>query len=94
MSLLKPREIRFKLIKKAREYVKVNTAWTHHFVGTCAMMSQEMGGVVDDKLRVYGCANLRVCDTSVIPVVSRSNPQAVVYGVAEHGAEIIKATLV
>lgn len=93
-SLLKPRENRFTRIEEAREYVKANTAWTHHFVGTCAMMSQEMGGVVDDKLRVYGCANLRVCDASVIPVVPRSNPQAVVYGVAEHGAGIIKATLV
>lgn len=92
-SLLKPRENRFAHIEEAREYVKANTAWTHHFVGTCAMMSQEMGGVVDDKLRVYGCANLRVCDASVIPVVPRSNPQAVVYGVAEHGAEIIKGTL-
>ncbi|KFY50300.1 hypothetical protein V496_09409 [Pseudogymnoascus sp. VKM F-4515 (FW-2607)] len=94
VSLLKPRENRFTHIEEAREYVKANTAWTHHFVGTCAMMSQEMGGVVDDKLRVYGCANLRVCDASVIPVVPRCNPQAVVYGVAEHGAEIIKATLV
>jgi len=93
-SRLKPREDRFTHIEEAREYVKANTAWTHHFVGTCAMMSQEMGGVVDDKLRVYGCANLRVCDASVIPVVPTSNSQAVVYGVAEHGAEIIKATLV
>ncbi|OBT40263.1 hypothetical protein VE00_09867 [Pseudogymnoascus sp. WSF 3629] len=93
-SLLKPRENRFTHIEEAREYVKANTAWTHHFVGTCAMMSQEMGGVVDDKLRVYGCVNLRVCDASIIPVVPRSNPQAVVYGVAEHGAKIIKATLV
>ncbi|KAI0391419.1 alcohol oxidase [Xylariaceae sp. FL0594] len=92
-SLLKPRNDRFANIEEAREYVKANTAWTHHFVGTCAMMSQEMGGVVDDKLRVYGCANLRVCDASIIPVVPRSNPQAVVYGVAEHGSDIIKETL-
>ena len=93
-SLLKPREERITDIGKAREYVKANTAWAHHFVGTCAMMSEEMGGVVDDELRVYGCSNLRVCDASIIPVVPRSNPQAVVYGVAEHGAEVIKATLV
>ena len=95
-SLLKPRteeDDRFTDIEKAREYVKANTGWSHHFVGTCSMMSREMGGVVDDKLRVYGCSNLRVCDASIIPVVPRSNPQAVVYGLAEHGAEIIKNTL-
>ncbi|PGH10857.1 hypothetical protein AJ79_05217 [Helicocarpus griseus UAMH5409] len=96
-SLLKPRkenEDRFTDIEKAREYVRATTGWSHHFVGTCSMMSQEMGGVVDDKLRVYGCSNLRVCDASIIPVVPRSNPQAVVYGLAEHGAEIIRDTMV
>ena len=95
-SLLKPRseeDDRFTDIEKAREYVRANTGWSHHFVGTCSMMSREMGGVVDDKLRVYGCANLRVCDASIIPVVPQSNPQAVVYGLAEHGAEIIRNTL-
>lgn len=80
-------------LEDAREYVRRNTHWTHHFVGTCSMMSKDMGGVVDDKLRVYGCSNLRVCDASVIPVVPRSNPQAVVYGLAEHGAELIKNTI-
>ncbi|KAK2744102.1 hypothetical protein FQN55_006970 [Onygenales sp. PD_40] len=94
-SLLKPRneEDRFTDIEKTREYVRATTHWSHHFVGTCSMMSQEMGGVVDDKLRVYGCSNLRVCDASIIPVVPRSNPQAVVYGLAEHGAEIIRSTI-
>lgn len=96
-SMLKPREEgeadRFDTVEKAREWVRRTMNWSHHFVGTCAMMSKEMGGVVDDKLRVYGCANLRVCDASVIPVVPRNNPQGVVYAVAEHGADIIKNSL-
>ena len=95
-SMLKPREGeagRFDTVEKAREWVRRTMNWSHHFVGTCAMMSKEMGGVVDDQLRVYGCANLRVCDASVIPVVPRNNPQGVVYAVAEHGADIIKNSL-
>lgn len=88
--LLKPQEDRFTDIEKARDYIRAVLNSAHHYVGTCSMMSQEMGGVVDDNLRVYGCANLRVCDASIIPVAPRNNSQAVVYGVAEHGAQIIK----
>lgn len=41
-------------------------------VGTAAMLPQELGGVVDPKLLVYGTANLRVVDMSITPFVSRS----------------------
>ena len=64
-----------------------------HYTGTCSMMPRDMGGVVDDKLRLYGCSNLRVCDASIIPITPRTNPQATVYGVAEIAAEIIKSGL-
>lgn len=57
------------------------------------MLPREIDGVVDPSLRVYGTANLRVCDASVIPLTPRANPQATVYGVAEHGATIIKNSL-
>ena len=57
------------------------------------MMPWDMGGVVDPELRVYGTRNLRVCDASIIPITPRANPQATVYGVAEHGAGLIKASL-
>lgn len=49
------------------------------------------GIVVDSRLRVYGCSNLRVSDASIVPVIPSSNLQATVYGVAEHGAGIIIA---
>lgn len=57
------------------------------------MMPREMGGVVDSELRVYGTANLRVCDASVIPLTPRANPQATVYGIAEHGYKILRSNL-
>ncbi|SPO05356.1 related to alcohol oxidase [Cephalotrichum gorgonifer] len=92
-SLLKPREALFGDLEAAREYARAMTTPGHHFTGTCAMMPRDMGGVVDDKLQVYGCRNLRVCDASVVPIIPRANTQAVVYGVAEMGAKIFKEAI-
>lgn len=89
----KPRAARFDSQEKAKEYVRRTGRGAHHFTGTCSMLPRATGGVVDEKLRVYGVANLRVCDSSIIPIEPRSNIQAVVYGVAEMGAKLIKETL-
>ncbi|ROV92776.1 hypothetical protein VMCG_09088 [Cytospora schulzeri] len=78
-------------LNTAREFIRNTAVGAYHFAGTCAMMSRELGGVVDSKLRVYGSTNLRVCDASIIPMLSYANPQATVYGVAEHGAQIIRS---
>lgn len=77
----------------AKDYLHKTAIGAHHFTGTCSMMPQELGGVVDAQLRVYGCENLRVCDASIIPITPKTNPQATVYGVAEHAAAIIKSGL-
>ncbi|KAI1445442.1 GMC oxidoreductase-domain-containing protein [Annulohypoxylon stygium] len=77
----------------AKKFIKERAVGAHHSTGTCSMLPREMGGVVDPHLRVYGTANLRVCDASVIPLTPRANPQATVYAVAEHAATIIKNTL-
>jgi hypothetical protein len=42
-----------------------------------------MGGVVDPDLLVYGTANLRIVDASIMPLVPAGHLQAIVYGVAE-----------
>ena len=81
---------RFGDVESNKDYVRRTASGANHWVGSCAMMPREMGGVVDAKLRVHGCANLRVCDASVVPLVPRGNTQAVVYGVAEMAAKIIK----
>lgn len=65
----------------------------YHPAGTCAMMSEKVGGVVDSTLRVYGTANVRVCDASVIPVMPRGNILTTVYAVAERAADIVKGII-
>ena len=54
-----------------------------HPSGTCAMLPQDLGGVVDPHLRVYGMQNLRVVDAGVFPLIPAAHMQAPVYAVAE-----------
>ncbi|GJE91044.1 GMC family oxidoreductase [Phanerochaete sordida] len=79
--------------EKVQEFVSRNTSTTWHLCGTCSMMPRELGGVVDAKLKVYGTKNLRVMDLSVLPLQVAVHTQAVVYGMAEQAADIIKASV-
>lgn len=83
----------FEDLATAKEYVLERAAGAHHWTGSCAMIPRELGGVIDPQLRVYGCANLCVCDASIIPISTRSNPQAFIYAIAEHASKIISSTL-
>lgn len=46
-------------IRDYEEFAKDHCSTTYHPIGTCAMMPQSHGGVVDQKLRVYGTENIR-----------------------------------
>jgi choline dehydrogenase-like flavoprotein len=80
-------------LEKTKEYLKKAAVGGAHYTSSCSMLPLEKGGVVDSKLRVHGCKNLRVCDASIIPITPRTNIQATVFGVAERAAEIIKEDL-
>ena len=55
-----------------------------HAAGTAAM-----GKVVDTRLRVKGVRGLRVADASIFPTAMGGHPQATLYGVAKHAADIL-----
>lgn len=49
-----------------------------------------MNGVVDSTLKVYGTTNLRIVDSSAIPLISTANLQSTVFAFAERAADLIK----
>ncbi|KAF3763109.1 alcohol oxidase [Cryphonectria parasitica EP155] len=61
-----------------------------HPTGGCVMMPREQGGVVDGSLRVYGTANVRVVDASVIPSSPGQHAMGLVYAIAVRAAEILQ----
>ncbi|KAL8703737.1 MAG: hypothetical protein Q9201_003083 [Fulgogasparrea decipioides] len=86
------------------DFVRNSYASEYHPLGTCAMAPRGAssandtssggngvgGGVVDDRLRVWGTANVRVVDASVAPLMVRGNLASLVYAIAEKGADLIE----
>lgn len=72
-------------------WLRSNSATEYHPSSTCAMMPLEMGGVVDEGLKVYGISNVRVVDASVFPLAMSTHLMAPTYGLAEQAAIIIRA---
>ncbi|KAF5272042.1 hypothetical protein FQR65_LT05023 [Abscondita terminalis] len=66
------------------------TNTVHHQTTTCKMgPSHDPEAVVDDKLRVHGIKNLRVVDTSVIPIPLSGHTNAPTIMLAEKASDII-----
>ncbi|KAJ4986337.1 choline dehydrogenase [Stagonosporopsis vannaccii] len=76
-------------LDEAKGILPINSATNHHPCGTCSMTREELGGVVDWRLRLYGTRNVKVCDASVLPIIPRGNILAAVYGFAEKAADLI-----
>ena len=63
-----------------------------HPVGTAKMgLAQDPSAVVDERLRVYGLAGLRVADASVMPRITSGNTGSPTMMIAEKAAEMILA---
>lgn len=76
-------------LKDAKDILPINAATNYHPCGTCSMMREDLAGVVDERLRVYGTKNVRVCDASVLPIIPRGNILTAVYAFAEKAVEMI-----
>ena len=70
------------------DYIRQNADTAYHPVGTCKM-GPENEAVVDEKLRVYGVANLRVADASIMPQIVSGNTNAPSIMIGERAAEFI-----
>ena len=86
-----PRDYELGTVDKAKEHVRRHVISNNHSTSSCAMMPKELGGVVDNKLKVYGVEGLRIVDASVMPMIPKGNIQSSVYAVAEKAADLIKA---
>ena len=80
-------------LENAKAFVRAASTSNYHPSGTCAMMPLDLGGVVDERLKVHGTKNLRVIDASIFPIEPRGNIQSTVYAVAEKGADLVKEDL-
>ncbi|KAJ6565228.1 hypothetical protein DFH09DRAFT_1474654 [Mycena vulgaris] len=68
------------------QYVKDSMGVAWHPLGTAAI-----GSVVDANLRVKGTTNVFVADGSIIPIQPSSHPSAIIYGIGEQAAAMLKA---
>ncbi|KAG5294977.1 glucose-methanol-choline oxidoreductase:GMC oxidoreductase [Histoplasma ohiense] len=72
------------------EYIIANTIPNWHASATTQMRPLEDGGVVDPRLKVYGIQNLRVADSSIIPLLPDVNIQGPVFMIGEKAAQMIR----
>ncbi|KAH9986609.1 hypothetical protein BJV77DRAFT_53486 [Russula vinacea] len=76
--------------KEWAQFVKSVVRTTNHPLGTTAMAPRSLGGVVDPRLKIYGLANVRVVDASVIPLTTGVAIQSTVYAIAEKAADLLR----
>ncbi|KAB5543081.1 hypothetical protein GE09DRAFT_237530 [Coniochaeta sp. 2T2.1] len=61
-----------------------------HFASSCRMSLTPQDGVVDQRLKVHGMANLRIADASVFPKIPSGHTMAPTLMVAERCADFLK----
>jgi choline dehydrogenase-like flavoprotein len=78
------------IIKRSIEVGSVIPTLSHPSC-TCAMMPEDMGGCVSDKLLFYGVKHMSIVDASIIPIVPTQHIQSTMYAIGEKAASIIKS---
>ena len=76
------------------EYVRKTADTCYHYAGTCKMgPSTDPMAVVAPDLTVYGIANLRVIDSSIIPTTVSGNTAAATMMIAQKGSNLISKAI-
>ena len=75
--------------KSIEKLIRKTAKTTYHPCGTCAMGISEKEHVVDGNLFVFGCSNLRVADSSIMPNIVSGNLVASAYMIGERAFDII-----
>ncbi|KAF9036252.1 GMC oxidoreductase-domain-containing protein [Panaeolus papilionaceus] len=70
---------------------RIRTSW--HSCGTCAMKARKDGGVVDDRLNVYGVEGLKIADCSIFPENVGANTYNTALVIGEKAAVLIAEDL-
>ncbi|ODM15220.1 hypothetical protein SI65_09459 [Aspergillus cristatus] len=84
-------QIQVAMSKFLRRIYRTDTP-NHHVIGTASMLPRSMGGVVDNRLKVYGTTNVRVVDATIQPMQLSGHPMANLYAIAEWVSDMIKET--
>lgn len=71
-------------------WIRRSVGTEYHPAGTCSMLPLELGGVVDEQTRVHGISNLRVIDSSIIPVGMAAHLCSPTFAIAELGVAMVK----
>ncbi|KAF5367944.1 hypothetical protein D9758_004361 [Tetrapyrgos nigripes] len=75
-----------------QDWLLPNFRTMSHFVGTCAALPLEDGGVVDpETFIVHGTSNVRVVDNSIVPLLPGIHTESIAYAIGELAADVIKA---
>ncbi|RDW65169.1 hypothetical protein BP5796_09861 [Coleophoma crateriformis] len=72
------------------KWVEDNFTSVWHNIATLSCMKEELGGAVDNRLKVYGIDNVRAIDASVLPVQLSAHLSSSLYGIALKAANMIK----
>ncbi|KAF9036217.1 GMC oxidoreductase-domain-containing protein [Panaeolus papilionaceus] len=79
--------------KRIEEFIRERVATTWHSCGTCAMKPRDQGGVVDERLNVYGVQGLKVADCSIFPGNVAANTYNTAIAIGEKAAILIAEDL-